>query len=288
MGRPPRRVIPVERSYAHCRRVTRDRAKNFYYAFRLLDGPRRDAICAIYAFMRRCDDLSDEPGATVRALDQWRAELERGLRGMLVEDPLWPAFFDTVARHRIPTAYFHEMIDGVSSDLTRPAVQDWPELRRYCYQVASTPGLCLVHILGFDDPRALELAEQCGIAFQLTNIIRDVAEDARLGRTYLPAEDMDRFQVTHAHLTAPAVSPELRRLLRFEAERAFECYETSSPIVQTVSPETRPALASLIAIYRRLLTRIEQRDFEVLAGRIRLSTPEKVRILIESRLRGWK
>ncbi|MEZ5351373.1 MAG: phytoene/squalene synthase family protein [Bryobacteraceae bacterium] len=281
-------MIPITDSYLHCRRVTRRRAKNFYWAFRLLDAQRRDSLCAVYAFMRRCDDLSDEPGAPASALDAWRGELDRGLRGMLVEDRLWPAFFDTVARYKIPRQYFHDMIDGVASDLTRTSIATFDELYRYCYRVASVAGLSLVHIFGYRDPEALALAEKCGIAFQLTNIIRDVAEDAGLGRTYLPAEDMERFQVTAEHLRASSVSAELRRLLRFEAGRAFEYYDASRPLIGMVEPETRPALAALIEIYRRLLNRIEQRDYEVLARRIRLSTAEKVSILVKARLQSWK
>ncbi len=281
-------MIPIPESYRYCRHIARARAKNFYYAFRLLDPARRDSLCAVYAFMRRCDDLSDEPGAGAAALEAWRGELDRGLRGMLVEDRLWPGFFDTVGRYKIPRQYFHDMIDGVSSDLTRKRMGTYDELYRYCYQVASVAGLSLVHIFGYEDPAALELAEKCGIAFQLTNIIRDVSEDAGLGRIYLPAEDMDRFDVSPAHLSAKAVSPELRRLLRFEAGRAFTCYEESAPLVGMVARETRPALAALIGIYRRLLTRIEQRDFEVLARRVRLSTAEKVGIFLQARLGLWK
>jgi phytoene synthase len=291
MGPSTSGVTTLPDSYEHCRTIARRRARNFYYAFRLLDPERRDSLCAVYAFMRRCDDLSDEPGAgrnSAQALDAWRGELERGMRGMMVEDPLWPAFFDTVAKYRIPRAYFHEMIDGVSSDLIRNSIATYDELYRYCYQVASVAGLSLVHIFGYNDGAALGLAEVCGVAFQLTNIIRDVGEDAALGRIYLPAEDMERFHVTAGHLRAQSVSPELRRLLRFEAGRAFAYYEQSRPLVDMVHPATRPALAALIGIYRRLLNRIEQHDYEVLAKRIRLSAPEKVLIVARARLGLWK
>ncbi len=255
------RPATLAESYTHCRETTRARAKNFYYAFRLLDPKRRDSICSIYAFMRHCDDLSDEPGATIESLEQWRAKLDHP-----DDNPLWPAFFDTVEHYRIPRQYFHDMIDGVSSDLTRTEFETFDELYRYCYNVASVAGLSLIHIFGFNNPGAPKLAEKCGIAFQLTNIIRDVKEDESLGRCYLPREDRRRF-------------PEIREVLRFEAQRARAYYEESRPLLGMVDPKTRPSLAALIEIYSRLLDRIEERDFDVFSERIRLSTAEKLLIL---------
>jgi phytoene synthase len=278
-------VITVADSYRHCRDVARRRARNFYYAFRLLDAARRDSLCSIYAFMRRCDDLSDEPGATPAALEGWRDELGASLDGHPGADLLWPAFLDTVERYHIPHAYFHEMIDGVSSDLTRKTIATFDELYRYCYQVASVAGLSLIHILGYRTTEALALAEKCGIAFQLTNIIRDVAEDAALGRIYLPAADLARFQVPAGDLNQRAVSPALRELLAFESERARRYYDESRPLLDLVSPETRHALWALIEIYSRLLDRIRQRGYEVLAERVRLSAVEKTGILLRGMLR---
>src|SRR6266446_8273230 len=175
-------------SYAFCRHVARSRAKNFYYSFILLPREQRNAMCAVYAFMRYCDDLSDEPGASLEPLERWRIALDHALAGQYDGHPTLPAFHDTVRRYRIPPQYFHEMIDGVSSDLHPRRIRTFEELYRYCYQVASVVGLTTIHIFGFEDPRALELAEKCGIAFQLTNIIRDVKEDEELGRVYLPDE----------------------------------------------------------------------------------------------------
>jgi len=138
----------LDRSYAHCRAVARHRAKNFYYSFLLLPRPKRDAMCAIYAFMRYCDDLSDEPGASREPLERWRAALDRALRGQYDGHPTLPAFHDTVKRYNIPHRYFHEMIDGVSSDLEPRRIQTLDELYRYCYQVASVVGLTTIHISG--------------------------------------------------------------------------------------------------------------------------------------------
>jgi phytoene synthase len=257
-------VTTLEESYAHCRATARARARNFYYAFRLLDGQRRGSICAIYTFMRHCDDLSDEPGATVESLERWREKLQAP-----DENSLWPAFFDTVKRYNIPLQYFHDMIDGVSSDLTRSSFESFDDLYRYCYNVASVAGLSLIHIFGFHHPDALKLAEKCGIAFQLTNIIRDVKEDQSLGRSYLPREDVARF-------------PEIREVLRFEAGRARAYYNESRPLLEMVDPKTRASLWALIEIYSRLLKRIEERDFDVFSERIRLSTAEKLFILAQA------
>jgi phytoene synthase len=270
LARPESRMSALDASYAWCRDVARSRAKNFYYAFRLLDPARRDSLCAIYAFMRRCDDLSDEPGATVDALESWRGELNRVLSGGESSHPVWPAFRDTVERNRIPHQYFQEMIDGVSSDLTRTEITTFAELYRYCYQVASVAGLSLVHIFGYKSPEALPLAEKCGIAFQLTNILRDVGEDLRLGRVYLPREDRQRFGVTEWALSEPFLE-----LMRFEANRARTFYQESRPLLELVEPSCRPALWALIEIYSRLLTLIEQSGFDVLRRRIRLPAIEK-------------
>jgi phytoene synthase len=257
-------------SYAWCRDVARARARNFYYAFRLLDPQRRDALCSIYAFMRRCDDLSDEPGATAAALDDWRAKLEAALGGKPGVEPLWPAFCETVRRYGIPAEYFHDMIDGVSSDLTRREIVTFDELYRYCYQVASVAGLSLVRIFGYRSEEALPLAEKCGIAFQVTNILRDVGEDLANGRIYLPREDRERFSVREI-----AMSAEFVELMRFEAQRAHKYYRESRPLLDMVDPACRPSLWALVEIYSRLLRLIEASGFDVLRRRIRLPAIEK-------------
>ncbi|MGH9594818.1 MAG: presqualene diphosphate synthase HpnD [Bryobacteraceae bacterium] len=276
--------MQLEESYAFCERVARGQAKNFYYSFLLLSPPQRRAMCAIYAFMRYCDDLSDAEGVPDRAaaIARWRRDLESALAGYSAEHPLWLAFADAVKRYRIPHQYFHDMIDGVSSDLEPRRIRTFAELYDYCYRVASVVGLTVVHIFGFDDPGALTIAEKCGVAFQLTNIIRDVREDAEHGRVYLPEEDLKRFGVLPAELGAPDASPQLRALLAFEAGRAREYYLTSAPLIEMVHRESRASLRALIGIYRRLLDRIVASNYEVLARRIRVPTWEKMWILLRS------
>lgn len=272
-------------SYAHCVGVARARAKNFYYSFLVLPEEKRLAMCAIYAFMRECDDLSDEAGASLSNIAGWRAQMVQTLTGPPADHPVWPAFQDVVRKYRIPAQYFHEMIDGVSSDLEPRTVQTFDELYRYCYLVASVVGLTTIHIFGFDDPRALALAEKCGIAFQLTNIIRDVREDAANQRVYLPAEDLARFGVTPEALAGPVTTPEIRQLLEFEGARAQRYYAESRPLIALMREDSRPALWALIEIYSQLLNRIQQRGYDVMPGKIRLSTSEKMTVLGRAWLR---
>ena len=277
-------MTTLAQSYAHCRRVARTRARNFYYSFVLLSRPQRDAMSAVYAFMRQCDDLSDEPGATAASLDHWRQALDDSLAGRCQAHPLLPAFQDAVSRYRIPPRYFHDLIDGVASDLQPRAFAAFPQLYRYCYQVASTAGLATIHILGFDSPEALPLAEKCGIAFQLTNILRDVREDAEHGRIYLPAEDLARCGVTAADIRAGLRTPEFIDLMDFQAARARVYYKESAPLVDLVDSRGRASLRALIAIYSRLLDRIESTNYDVFSRRISLSTREKSWLVLRALL----
>ena len=276
--------LSLGRSYRYCRCVARKRAKNFYYSFLLLKRPQRDAMCAVYAFMRYCDDLSDDPAAIDKeklrqAITQWRVELAHALQGEFGKNPIWPAFHDTVQRYQIPHRFFHEMIDGITSDLEPREIQTFDELYRYCYQVASVVGLTIIHIFGFTSIKALVLAEKCGVAFQLTNIIRDVREDAQLGRIYLPLEDLERFAVPVDQLRVGDEDDHFRDFIRFEADRARRYYEESTTLSQLIQPGSRRSLWALRAIYQRLLARIEEADYSVLSSRINVPTSSKLILL---------
>jgi len=286
------------RSYAYCMQVARRRAKNFYYSFLLLSRQQRKAMCAIYAFMRYCDDLSDDPAANSgagsaadspvtpagrrAAIDRWRAEMEDALEGRFSAHPLWPAFHHTVRRFGIPHEYFHAMIDGVLSDLDPRRFQTFDELYRYCYQVASVVGLTVIHVFGFDTRSALPLAEKCGVAFQLTNILRDIREDAALGRVYLPAEDLRHFGVSEDDLRAGNRNEAFLRMMRFEAARACAYYNESQPLLDLIHPRSRPSLWALVTIYSSLLERIERSNYDVFRRRVRLSALEKSWILVRA------
>jgi len=276
--------MTVEESYRFCQRIAKARAKNFYYSFLLLDRHQRGAMCAVYAFMRHCDDLSDDPAVTdpserLRAISDWRMQLDRALAGETDSHPIWPAFHDSVERYKIPHRYFHEMIDGVLSDLEPVSIRTFDELYRYCYHVASVVGLTVVHIFGFRSPKALLLAEKCGIAFQLTNILRDVREDAEMDRYYLPQEDLDRFHVPREQLRAGTEDDAFRSLMRFEADRARSYYEVSAPLLDLIHPKSRRSLWALRAIYMKLLAKIEESGYSVLSRRIAVSKPGKIGLL---------
>jgi 15-cis-phytoene synthase len=278
----------VEASYHYCEGVARARARNFYYSFGLLSPPRRSAICAIYAFMRYCDDLSDDDARPDRAeaIARWKRDLEAALTGRFSGHPVWPAFHDAVSRYQIPHGYFFDMIEGVSSDLEPRRIQTFDELYRYCYLVASVVGLTIIHIFGFDSPEALPLAETCGIAFQLTNILRDVKEDADRGRVYLPEEDLRRFGVPPAALAGAQNPPGFEDLMLFEVARAESYYQASRPLTRLISVESRSSLWALIEIYHRLLKRIEKSGFDVLARRIRVPAWEKAWIVVRGRIQA--
>lgn len=279
---------PLEASYQYCRDVARRRAKNFYYSFVLLPPDQKNAMCAVYAFMRYCDDLSDEPGATQSAMDRWRSALTAALAGNPDSNPCWPAFLDSVRRYSIPHEYFFDMIDGVASDLVPRAISTFEELYQYCYRVASVVGLTTVHIFGFKSAEAkqaaLPLAEKCGIAFQLTNILRDVKEDLGLGRIYIPHEDLEHFHVDPEVLRKGRKPPEFGELMEFETARARAYYLESAPLLELIEPRARPSLWALISIYSNLLGKITESSYDVLSRRISLSAADKGLIVLRAAL----
>lgn len=281
-------AVSVEASYSYCHRVARQAARNFYYGFLLLPRPKRMALCAAYAYMRRVDDLADTPGAVDLKrgkLRQWREMTERALEGKAGDEPLWPALVDAVERYRIPPRYLFDVVAGAEMDLESRVYATFDDLRRYCYHVAGAVGLVCVSIFGFSDSRATELAEQMGIAFQLTNILRDIAQDYGMGRVYLPEEDFHRFGCEPRDLMrSSAPQGPLARMLRFESDRAWEFYRQAWALVPLVDEDSRRALWALARIYSGLLGEIERRQFDVFSARPRLSKAQKIAILLRARL----
>ena len=270
-------------SYRFCGALARREARNFYYSFLLLPAERRRSMCALYAFLRHTDDLADEPGTVAlkqEALEDWRCALGRALDGRPDAWPGLPALADAVHRHAIPPRYLHEVIDGVMMDLHPRHYERFEDLYAYCYLVASAVGLSCLHIWGFASHggRAEALAEACGIALQLTNILRDVHEDARNGRIYLPRDDMDRFGVTPEALSKPVTGAELRALLEFEARRAEGYYTQADALVGLVVPIGRPVLLAIVGIYHALLDEIAARGYDVMPRRVALSPLRKAAI----------
>jgi 15-cis-phytoene synthase len=279
-------------STIYCRRVTRARARNFYYGFLLLPKPRRDAFCAVYAFMRYCDDVADgadTPPVKATLLREWKEALRRALAGDYGDSLILPAFHAAVQRYGIPSEYFYELIAGAEMDLDSRSYRTFSDLYQYCYRVASVVGLCSVQILGFRDaaarPAALKLAEECGIAFQLTNILRDLREDAQSGRIYLPLEDLERFEYSADQLRAGVYNPQFLNLMRFEIERARSYYDRADSLIDMIEPESRPALWTLISIYRGILSRIESSGADVFSHEAALSRREKIEVLLQAAAR---
>ena len=284
-------AVSLAESYRFCADIARREAKNFRYGFLVLPADRRRAMNALYAFMRRTDDLSDEPGepdAKRRALDAWRGDLENALAGRPDAWPGLPALADTVERFAVPPRHLNEVVDGCVRDLEPHAYETFEDLYEYCYLVASAVGLCCIRIWGFrsDAGRAESAAEACGVALQLTNILRDVKEDHARGRVYLPAEDLHRFGVSPEELAAERPSPALRRLLTFEAERAYDHFAAAAPLAQLVDPVGRPVLGAIAGIYRALLDEIVGRDYDVLSARVSLPAHRKLGIALGSLVRG--
>jgi len=282
-------------AYSVCRGITRSNAKNFYYAFLVLPKRKREALSAVYAFMRRCDDIADDsslsPAERRMRLDHWLDALHRAQQGQPSDDPILLALTDAQRRYTIPAGLLDELAMGTAMDVEGDAepqqgtagltvqYKTFEDLKLYCYRVASVVGLVCIHIFGYRDPSAEPLAEQCGLAFQLTNIIRDVKEDAAMGRVYLPEEDLARFSLSAADLLATPDPARYRPLLELEAARAREFYHAGEQLIPYISEDSQPTLWVLINIYRRLLDKIAERQYDVFSGRVSLTIGEKLRIL---------
>ena len=280
-------------AYAECRAISKREAKNFYYAFVALPEAKRNAICAIYAFMRKADDLADDESFSLQArqanLDAWLAGWRAACAGATTTDPVFVAVRDAVERFKIPLSLLDELIAGVTMDL-QPSAADGPDtyasfedLYRYCYLVASVVGLVCIRIFGYSDARAEKLAEETGIAFQLTNILRDVAEDAERKRVYLPVEDMLSFGVSVDQLIErkPGTPPSdaERALLAEIALRAEKYYRSADALLPLIDRESRPAMRVLVDIYHELLQRIEHANYDVFTERHSVPKTQKLSIL---------
>jgi phytoene synthase len=271
-------TLSLARSFRYCEALTRREAGNFYPAFRLLPARQRQSMCALYAFMRIADDLSDEPGPNdlKRAqLARWREALHEALAGHYRHTAL-PALHATVERHQIPAAYLEAVLDGVEMDLEPVVYATFADLRVYCYRVASAVGLACIHVWGFHGAGAQRHAESAGIAFQLTNILRDLGEDAARGRVYVPQEDLKRFGYDAERLRQGVRDPAFHELMRFEVERARRFYDAAAPLVPCLAPAGRAVFLMMARTYRGLLDEIERRDYDVFAGRVRVSRWRKL------------
>ena len=267
----------LEADYARCAQVTREASSNFYYAFMLLPADRRRALYAVYAFCRFVDDIADEDSIRDPAalLARWREELERVFKGEPTR-PVSRALADSARRFAIPRRYFDEVIDGVEMDLSRTRYHTFDELRLYCYRVASAVGLICIEIFGYRSPNARIYAENLGIAFQLTNILRDVSEDTGRGRIYIPLEDLARFGVSQEEIFEGVYSSRFERLMEFEANRARSFYQAAERALPDEDRTTLLTAEAMRLIYGALLNRIVRSNYRVFGRRHSLSAPRKL------------
>ena len=277
-------------AYSVCRSITRTSAKNFYYAFLVLPKPKRQALCAVYAFMRRCDDITDDTSLAIRdrreKLETWLNDFHRVLAGQPTDEPVLLALADTQRKYRIPVELLDQLAYGTGMDVQEDGsgeltvqYKTFDDLYVYCYRVASVVGLVCIRVFGYRDPGAEPLAERLGLAFQLTNIIRDVKEDAEMGRVYIPQEDLANYGISPSEFRSAMDASPFRTLLGMEADRAREYYTSADELIPLIDEDSQPALWVLATIYRRLLDKIAAQQYDVFHGRISLTVREKLTIL---------
>jgi phytoene synthase len=279
----------LARSYAACEAIAQRAASSFFPAFRVLPTPQRRAMCAVYAFLRIADDISDEPAALEekrRQLDCWRDGLERALLGDFGH-AIHPALSDSIRRFAIPRRCFFDALDGVAMDLTPQAYVTFSDLQIYCYRVASVVGLACIHIWGYRGQRAEEYAVNAGIAFQLTNILRDLGEDAARDRVYLPRQDLEQFGYAPDRLRRGERDEGFRALMRFEIARARGFYDAAWPLVPLLRPPGRAVFLVMARTYRALLDVMERRDYDVFSNRVRVGRWRKLLLAITALPARW-
>jgi len=270
----------LDSAYAHCARVTRASGSSFLAAFWLFPPDQRRALHAIYAFCRRADDIADDPsirGDRSEILSRWRAELVDAYLGKS-RNPVGVALGDAVSRFHLPEVWFDELLDGVEFDLQGGSIERFEDLERYCYRVASTIGLMVVGVRGFEGEAVRRYATDLGIAVQLTNVLRDVGEDAGSGRIYLAREDLDRFGITPEQLMSRKMTEEVRLLLALYAERARIRYERAETALSADARRALRPAAAMGAIYRDLLETLRARGFPCLGDSLRLSKRRRLAI----------
>ena len=270
----------IAEAYRECAAITRRSGSSFASTFWMLPKGKRNALHAIYAFFRLADDIADDPqiaGDRTALLARWREELDDAFRGK-AQHAVGVALGDAVERFQLPERVFLDLLAGVEFDLADGPIETFDDLRLYCYRVASTVGLLVVRILGFENPRSLEFAETLGIAVQLTNVLRDVGDDASTGRIYLPKAELERFGISTESILASQMTAELQLMMSFNAKRAASYYERAE---QLLPDEDRRALRPATAmgrIYRALLDELIERGFPCFEQPVRLSKPRRVAI----------
>lgn len=276
---------------SYCSALTKQSGSNFYYSFLFLPRPRREAMYSIYAFCREVDGAVDDAprGSDPKAqLNRWRAELDAAYHGQPTH-PVTISLADHIRRLNIPRKHFEDLIAGVEMDLTTTRYATFDDLSVYCYRVASVVGLICLHVFGTLSPPATRYAIDLGMAFQMTNILRDLGPDADRNRIYLPLEDLSRFGYREADLLSRTYSPNLVELLRFECAHTQKFYAAALEAVRALPPADRRALTAaeiMRGVYARILRRIEHSGYRVFGPRITLPPAHRMAIAAGAWLRS--
>jgi phytoene synthase len=282
---PIRNESLLRQAYARCEAVTARHSRSFYMASGLLPPDKRRAVRALYAFCRTSDDIVDQPGGDPEAaLAAWR---HRVLEAYPPEaDLVAVAWADTLARYHIPHRYVEQLIGGVARDLHQKRYETFEDLAAYAYGVASTVGLMSMHIVGFSGPEAIPYAIKLGVALQMTNILRDVGEDYRSGRVYLPQDELAAFGLSDADIAESRVDDRWRALMRFQIERNRRLYAEAWPGIALLDRDGQFAIAAAAELYRGILDDIEAHDYNMFTRRAHVGKLGKLRRLIGLRRRG--
>ena len=280
--------VDLSDAYQACQAIARDGAKNFYYAFLTLPKAKRQAIYASYAFCRLCDDIADDPdpdGDRATRLQGVRLALGAAFSGA-PDGAVFTALGHAAASYSIPQRYFDDVIKGVEMDLHKARYETFDELRQYCYYVAGAVGLICIEVFEYSDPAAIEYATDLGLAMQLTNILRDIEQDAAAGRIYLPQEDMRRFGYSAENLHAGVVNDSYRSLMKFEADRARSYFQSGSRLYPLLDRRSRACPETMAKIYSQILDRMESEGFDNFGRRVGLSKATKIALMARLWLRS--
>ena len=290
-------------SMTYCRDVTKTHARNFYYGMKLTPGLKRDALYAIYAFMRACDDLVDQDPAQLTVdmgttqelghrIEQFRSKMQQVIDTKTTPDTdnkpdsIWPAFNHVMKHYPIEPKYLHDMLDGQRRDLGTETFDTFEQLYGYCYNVASVVGLTCISVWGYTGGKDTQiLAEKRGIAFQLTNILRDLHEDSQRDRVYLPAQELAEFGVDPKVFATGQADETFDRMMKFQLERAFGYYEESESLESKLTSDCQSTCWAMMRIYRGLLEKIADNPRRVLNERVRLTKFQKTAIAMRAKFR---
>jgi 15-cis-phytoene synthase len=266
----------IDNAYQQCQQITKDHSRTFYLAANLMPMEKRRAIYALYSFCRVCDDIVDKTQGenAVNELNEWRLRLNDCVK--IDQDTVAIAWADTRYKQKIPWRFAEQLINGLSQDFTQKRYLSFSQLANYCYGAASTVGLMSMHIVGYTGPEAIPYAVNLGVALQLTNILRDVGEDMRSGRIYLPQQELDAFDIREDDLLHGEVNQKWREFMQFQIERVRQLYLEALPGISYLDPDGRFSIAAAAELYRLILTKIEENEYDVFSRRASVNSWGKI------------